>query len=78
MYGDKSIYFRCLVDPSGEDSVNECAATIAEALHGLSWFLPSQNLKLLSTDVLTKVGDSEVEFMPSLIDKINENYKNLR
>ena len=78
IYGDESIYFRCLVDPSTEDSVNECAATIAEALHGLSWFLPTRNLKLLTTDVLTKVGDSEVEFMPSLIDQINENYKNLR
>lgn len=78
MYGDNSIYFRCLVNPSKEDSVNKCAATIAEALHGLSWFLPTRNLKLLTTDVLTKVGDSEVEFMPSLIDQINENYKNLR
>ena len=78
IYGDESIYFRCLVNPSEEKSVNECAATIAEALHGLSRFLPSQNLKLLSTDVMIKVGDSEVEFMPSLIDQINENYKNLR
>lgn len=73
---DNSIYFRCIVNPSNEDSIIECAATIAEGLNGLSFFLPTQNLKLIADNNLPDTEGYHAGFMNQLISQINENYKN--
>lgn len=74
---DNSIYFRCLINPEYEESVNECAATVAEGLYGLSRFLPTQKLKLMSKNDLIDSEDPNTGFMAQLITNINNNYKAL-
>ncbi|MCR5130815.1 MAG: hypothetical protein K6C10_05065 [Prevotella sp.] len=73
---EKGINFRCVIDPTNEDSVNDCSATIAEGLHGITPFLPTKNLKLISKKDLIDGEGPHTAFMNHLITIINEYYKN--
>ena len=67
---DETAEFRCLVDPTNSDSINECAATIAEALHGITGFLHTFHYDI---SCFSRVGQYEdvIEKLKSLVE---ENY----
>lgn len=77
-YRDDSVEFRCTIDPFKPDSISECASTIAEALNGLSSFLPTPNLDL--SHYFTGIHKTEElsDAMKQLTSLIEENYKDLR
>lgn len=74
---DESIYFRCLIDPRNSDSIDQCAATIAEAINGISQFLPTPSVCF--TSILTsREKDKELsEAMKRLASLVEKNYNNL-
>lgn len=72
------IEFRCMFDPKDDDIIKECATTIAEALNGISMFLPTRNLDITWTPYMndnTLLFSDELE---QLTDQVVENYKGLR
>lgn len=74
---DESIYFRCLVDPRSSDSIDQCAATIAEAINGISSFLPTPFVRLTSS-LSSREKDKELsEAMKRLASLAEKNYNNL-
>ena len=74
---DESIYFRCLVDPRSSDSINQCAATISEAVNGIRSFLPTPFVRF-STRLYSRQKDKELsEAMKQLASLIEKNYTNL-
>ena len=74
---DESIYFRCLIDPRNSDSIDQCAATIAEAINGILQFLPTPSVCF--TSILTsREKDKELsEAMKRLASLAEKNYNNL-
>ena len=74
---DESIYFRCLVDPRSSDSIDQCAATISEAVNGIRSFLPTPFVRF-STRLYSRQKDKELsEAMKQLASLIEKNYTNL-
>ncbi len=74
---DDSAEFRCLIDPSKSDSINECASTIAEALYGLSHFLPTQTLTIWSHLYESQKTEEITDAMKQLTSQVNNNYRDL-
>lgn len=74
---DDSAEFRCLIDPSKSDSISECASTIAEALYGLSYFLPTQNLNIWSYLRESQKTEEISDAMNQLASLVQENYRDL-
>lgn len=74
---DDSAEFRCPIILNQSDSISECASTIAEALYGLSYFLPTQNLNIWC--YLRESQKTEVisDGMNKLISLVQNNYRDL-
>lgn len=77
-YRDYSVEFRCAIDPFKPDSIRECATTIAEALYGLSSFLPTENLNLSHYFMVSQKTEEISDAMKQLTSLVGENYKDLR
>lgn len=72
---DDNIFFRCLVNPSKSDSINECAATISEALNVIASFLPKRNISF-SWHQRLRQGDMDYsEVMEQLVTLVKDNFK---
>ena len=74
---DDSVDFRCPINPLKSDSISECAATIAEALYGLSRFLPAQSLKISHYLIVSQKTEEMSDAMKQLASLVEDNYKNL-
>lgn len=74
---DESIYFRCLVDPRSSDSIDHCAVTIAEALNGIRYFLPTPLLRFTCSLSSREKGKELSEAMKQLVSLVDKDYKNL-
>ena len=71
------ICFRSLIDPFNSESVTSCAKNIAEALNGLSKFLPTRNILFSYSPNNEQYYKKETDAMEQLTSLVEENYKNL-
>ena len=69
--------FRCSIILNDSDSISESASTIAEALYGLSNFLPTQNLNIWSNLRESQKTKEISDAMNQLTSLIQENYRDL-
>ncbi len=76
-FQDDSAEFRCLITMKNSDSISECASTIAEALYGLSFFLPIQNLNIWCHLRDNQKTEEIPNAMNQLTSLIQDNYKDL-
>ena len=74
---DDSVEFRCPITPSKSESINECAATISEALYGLSSFLPTSILSIGYYVLVSEKAKEISDAMKQLKLLVEENYRNL-
>lgn len=76
-FRDDSVEFRCPINLHKLDNLKDCASTIAEALYGLSRFLPTQYLNIWSFLQENKKTKEITDVMTQLIALIQENYRDL-
>ena len=76
-FRDYSVEFRCSIILNDSDSISESASTIAEALYGLSNFLPTQNLNIWSNLRESQKTKEISDAMNQLTSLIQENYRDL-
>jgi hypothetical protein len=76
-FQEDSVEFRCPITLNNSESISECASTIAEALCGLSNFLPTQSLKIWSNLRENQKTEDNSNLMKQLTLLVQENYRDL-